>query len=240
MSRFSARLAGVGYDRLDILAGLAIDVGDQEMTVILGPNGAGKSTAMRAFMGMVRCTERCVALDGEDVSALLAWQLTRRGIVHVPDGARCFVSLTVLENLRGMFVAARATRDASIWERSLDEVFTLFPILATKRHLAAGTLSGGQRQMLAIARALMCDPRVLLLDEPSAGLAPKIIEEMFVALKGIKDTRRCATLMAEQNVAFAVEIADNCVVIEEGRVVLAGPMKEAISTDALRSAYLGF
>ena len=238
MRRFSATLASAGYGRLKVLGALDIAADAGQMLVVLGSNGAGKTTALKAIMGTITSEGRRLSLDGRELADLPAWRLPRHGVVLVPDGARCFQNLSILENLHGAHVAvARAGKRPA--EELLDHVFALFPILRERSASPAGTLSGGQRQMLAVGRALMADPRALLLDEPSAGLAPKVVEELFVALAEIKRRQRCAIIMAEQNVGYAARVADDCVVLEDGRVALAGPMQDVVQHERLRTAYLG-
>jgi branched-chain amino acid transport system ATP-binding protein len=207
--------------------------------VLLGPNGAGKTTSLRAVIGTVDTTRRSFRLDGQDLSGLSAWQLARARIAFVPDGARCFSNVTVEENLRGAVQAVSPNATHADRQKLLDQVFELFPILRERTRQLAGSMSGGQRQMLAIGRALMIEPRVLILDEPSAGLAPKLVEELFEALGQIKKASGCAIVMAEQNFAAAASVADNCLVLNEGHVTLAGTMQEVAKNEKLRVAYLG-
>jgi branched-chain amino acid transport system ATP-binding protein len=239
VNELRAELSGAGYGHLTIVEDVALEVRGGEALVILGSNGAGKSTTLRALMGTVRAARRRLVLDGEELGHLRAWALPARGIVFVPDGARCFPNLTVLDNLRGAFQAAQSTRSDGGMSDALDEAYTLFPVLREKSRIEAGALSGGQRQMLAIARALMAEPRVLVLDEPSAGLAPKLVEELFLTLDRIKRDRHCAVVMAEQNVWYATRVADRCLVLEQGKVVLSGPMSEVAEDERLRTVYLG-
>jgi branched-chain amino acid transport system ATP-binding protein len=238
VSRFEARIELAGYGKLTVVEEVAIDSAAGEIMVVLGSNGAGKSTTLRAVMGTVRA-RRQLRLDAADLSHVPAWALPAQGIVLVPDGARCFPNLTVGENLEGAFIAVHGAKRRERYAPLLEEILSLFPALRTRQKSAAGTLSGGQRQMLAVGRALMAEPRVLLLDEPSAGLAPKVVEELFQALSRIKAERGCAIVMAEQNVGYASAVADRCIVLEEGRVVLSGAMAEVIAQERLRTAYLG-
>ncbi|MGB3389695.1 MAG: ABC transporter ATP-binding protein [Pseudaminobacter sp.] len=239
MNRFDVALAGAGYGALTIVPELSLNVSGGEVMVLLGSNGAGKTTSLRAVVGTVRTTSRSVKLDGEDLSSLSAWQLARRAIAFVPDGARCFANASVIDNLTGALEALKPK--ATPGERKLlfDRVFDLFPILHERRRQLAGSMSGGQRQMLAISRALMIEPRVMILDEPSAGLAPKLVEEVFEALGRIKAASGCAILMAEQNVAAAMSIADRCLILSEGRVMLQGNIDDVRNDERLRVAYLG-
>lgn len=238
MTAFDASFSSAGYGALTVIPELRISAEKGRLAVILGSNGAGKSTALRAIMGLVRTRDRRLMFDGQDLSSCSAAQLPRRGVILVPDGARCFTNLTVAENLEGTFVACGG-QGRDVMQSRKAAVFELFPVLAEKSAQLAGTMSGGQRQMLAIGRALMVNPRVMLLDEPTAGLAPKIVEEMFEALAKIKASQDCTIVMAEQNVGFVQHIADNCIVIESGRVAVQGPMAEVLNSAAIRQAYLG-
>jgi branched-chain amino acid transport system ATP-binding protein len=239
VSTFETTFTDAGYEGLVIVPELQLSVEKSELAVILGSNGAGKSTTLRAIMGLVQTKKRSVKLDGEDLSSAKASLLPRHGVILVPDGARCFADLTITENLEGTFIATQKSGDHATMRSCMSEVFDLFPILYEKRDQFAGTMSGGQRQMLAVGRALMATPRVMLLDEPTAGLAPKIVEQMFTALARIKAAKGCSILMAEQNVAFAQHIADRCVIIESGRLAAQGPMGEMAQSQVLREAYLG-
>lgn len=239
MNRFEASLERAGYGELVVIPQLAIQVSGGEMLVLLGPNGAGKTTALKALVGDVDVGRRALRLDGADLSGTPGWRLAHAGIAFVPDGARCFGTATVHENLRGAFEATHRHADAASRRRLFDRAFDLFPILRQRLDQLAGSMSGGQRQMLAIARALMIQPKVLILDEPSAGLAPKLVEELFEALGRIKATSGCAIVMAEQNFAAAVSVADHCLVLDEGRPALAGTVEQVRSNEKLRVAYLG-
>ncbi|WP_460451155.1 ABC transporter ATP-binding protein [Alsobacter sp. SYSU BS001988] len=239
MNRFEVSLERAGYGELTVLPKLSFEASGGELLVLLGPNGAGKTTALRAVVGTVDVARRSVRLDGADLSGLPAWGLARAGVAYVPDGARCFSNATVEENLRGAFEATDRPSRPGQRSRLFDLAFELFPVLRERLGQLAGSMSGGQRQMLAIARALMMEPRVLVLDEPSAGLSPKLVEELFEALGRIKATSGCAVVMAEQNFAAAVSVADNCLVLDEGRVALSGAVEEVRSNEKLRIAYLG-
>jgi branched-chain amino acid transport system ATP-binding protein len=234
----SVHVSKAGYGQLTVVEDVRFECGLGRMIVILGSNGAGKSTVLRSVMGTVRAT-RQIMFDGKDISALPAYKLAHEGIVFVPDGARAFVNLSVRDNLSGAFVTISGKSKKERFEDRLALVFDIFPILHARQAAAAGSLSGGQRQMLAIGRALMADPRVLLLDEPSSGLAPKIIEELFDALERIRAESACVILMAEQNVSYVKRMADSCIVLEQGRMVLSGSMKEVLRDERLQTAYLG-
>ncbi|WP_089175726.1 ABC transporter ATP-binding protein [Bosea sp. AS-1] len=239
MNRFEAAISGAGYGALTIVPQLSLSVVGGEVMVLLGSNGAGKTTSLRSVVGTVRARTRSVRLDGEELSSLNPWQLARRSIAFVPDGARCFANVSVIDNLTGALEALRPAATATERRRSFDTVFELFPILHERREQLAGSMSGGQRQMLAISRALMIEPRVMILDEPSAGLSPKLVEDVFEALGRIKAASNCAILMAEQNVAAAIAVADRCIILNEGHVMLEGGIDEVRSDERLRVAYLG-
>jgi branched-chain amino acid transport system ATP-binding protein len=239
MSRFEVSIEDAGYGALVVVPRLSLAVSGSEMIVLLGSNGAGKTTSLRAVVGTVKTANRAVKLDGEDLSRLNAWQLARRRIAFVPDGARCFANASVIDNLTGALEALEPNASAPDRKKRFDAVFGLFPVLYERREQLAGSMSGGQRQMLAISRGLMIEPRVLILDEPSAGLAPKLVEEVFEALGRIKGTSGCAILMAEQNVAAAMSIADRCLILSEGQVMLEGKIDDVRNDERLRVAYLG-
>ncbi len=239
MNRFEAAIGSASYGRLKVLGRVELALEGGDMLVVLGANGAGKTTTLRAIVGAVASTERRLRLDAADLSSLAAWRLAGQGIALVPDGARTFPNLSVLDNLRGAYIAGTGSRSVPPEAELLERVLAYFPVLRDKRPSLSGTLSGGQRQMLAVGRALMTAPRVLLLDEPSAGLAPKIVEELFDVLGAIKRESSCAIVMAEQNVGYATQIADRCIVLDEGEVTLAGAMGDIVRDERLRTAYLG-
>jgi branched-chain amino acid transport system ATP-binding protein len=239
VNRFEVTIERAGYGELIVVPNLSLEVSGGELLVLLGPNGAGKTTSLRALIGTAETARRNLRLDGDDLSRLSAWQLARARVAFVPDGARCFANATVEENLRGAFEALSPRAARGERERLFERMFELFPILRERAGQLAGSMSGGQRQMLAIGRALMIEPRVLVLDEPSAGLAPKLVEELFEALGRIKAASGCAIVMAEQNFAAAMSVADTCLVLDEGHVALTGTMQEVAGNEKLRIAYLG-
>jgi branched-chain amino acid transport system ATP-binding protein len=223
-----------GYHRLQILHEVGLEVAEGEIVAVVGGNGAGKTTTLRAIAGLLAATAGTITFDGRPAVGVRASELVRRGLVLVPEGRALFGPLTVLENLRmGGWTRGRAPLDDA-----LDEVFELFPILAQRRAQPAETLSGGQQQMLAIGRALMARPRLLMLDEPSTGLAPKLTWAVLEAVQRIRD-RGVAVLLVEQNAAHALGIADRAYVLESGSVVLDGPGPELARDDRVRAAYLG-
>ena len=231
------RLEGLraGYGPIEALRGLDLEVREGELVCLLGANGAGKSSTLRAISGLLRARSGRVVFDGRDIQALEPSAILRAGIAHCPEGRRVFPHLTVQENLS---MGAYVRRDRAAVAAELERVFQHFPILADRRRQAAGTLSGGEQQMLAIGRALMARPRLILFDEPSLGLAPTVVETTF---RIIADIRRGGTtvLMVEQNAYLALRMADRGYVMETGRIVLHGPARDLLDNDHVRAAYLG-
>jgi branched-chain amino acid transport system ATP-binding protein len=225
----------VGYGGAPAITGVSIAVDAGEIVAVIGPNGAGKSTLINAIAGVLRHREGALSFDGVDLLAVPAHQVCRHGVALVPEGRRLFAGMTVEENLEiGCYRAeARRRRDAN-----LARVCDLFPVLGARRHQLAGTLSGGQQQMVAIGRALMAEPRLLLLDEPSLGLAPSVVADVFRVVRTIHDDGM-SILLVEQNVGQALEVADRAYVLEEGRVVAAGLPAELLAQSRIREAYLG-
>ncbi|HTG51087.1 MAG TPA: ABC transporter ATP-binding protein, partial [Gemmatimonadales bacterium] len=206
------------------------------ITTILGANGAGKTTTLRAVSGIVPPRGR-IELDGRRIDGKACEDITRLGIAHVPEGRGTFVGFTVEENLR---LGAHVRRDRTGVSEDMERVYGYFPVLGQRRSQVAGTLSGGEQQMLALARALMLRPRLLLLDEPSLGLAPLVVQEIFRIVRAINEREGVSVLLVEQNAALALGLADHAYLLETGRVVLAGPAEEIWKDDAVRRAYLGY
>jgi branched-chain amino acid transport system ATP-binding protein len=221
------------YGRIPALKGVDLEVRAGELVALVGGNGAGKTTLLRAISGVQRARGR-VLFDGEDLSGAPAERRVSVGIVQVPEGRQVFGPLSVEDNLR--LGAYRRGRAASA--RSLERVYAMFPPLAERRRHAAGNLSGGQQQMLAIGRALMAQPRLLLLDEPSMGLAPRLVAEIFACVQALRDADM-ALLLVEQNARAALAIADRGYVLETGTIVLQGTGAELLADEGVRSAYLG-
>jgi len=235
VSLLKVRGLTAGYGAVEVLHGIDLDVEDGEIVVILGANGAGKTTTMRAVSGMIARTGT-VELSGVDIARTGAEKLVRLGIAHVPQGRGTFAELSVIDNLRtGAYSrTARAEVDADI-----DRWFGVFPRLAERRDQRAGSLSGGEQQMLAIARALMSRPRLLLCDEPSLGLAPLITQEVFDVLRRLNSEDGLSVLLVEQNANLALRVASRVYLLETGTVVASGTAAEISSDDSIRKAYLG-
>ncbi|MBX6352507.1 MAG: ABC transporter ATP-binding protein [Thermoflavifilum sp.] len=226
----------VRYGPNPAVQGVNITVDNGELVVLLGANGAGKSTIFRTLSGLTRPTAGRIELFGKDVTGLAAHRAVREGIAHCPEGRMLFPQLSVQKNL--LLGAYTERRDKRAMQARLEQVFELFPVLRDKQHAPAGSLSGGQQQMVAIGRALMANPRLLLLDEPSLGLAPLVVEQVLEAIRRIHETG-VMVLLAEQNARAALEIADRGYVIENGRVVMEGTRDELLRSPRVQEAYLG-
>jgi branched-chain amino acid transport system ATP-binding protein len=224
------------YGPVKALHGVDIAVPEGGLVAILGPNGAGKTTTLRALTGMVRTSGR-ITLAGRSLAGLSTATIARLGVAHVPEGRGTFPALTVEENLR---LGAYTRRDAAGVRADIARWYELFPQLAARSGQVAGNLSGGEQQMLAIARALLLRPRLLLLDEPSLGLAPMVTRELFGVLGIVKREQGTTMLLVEQNANLALELADHAYVLEAGRTVLAGPADQVRSDDSVQRAYLGY
>jgi branched-chain amino acid transport system ATP-binding protein len=230
-----ARHLAIAYGDAPAVWDASLEVDDGEVVSVIGPNGAGKSTLINTVAGLLRCRSGELRFAGVDLGTVPAHLVCRRGIALVPEGRRLFSRMSVEENLdmgcyRGAARAARA--------ETIDRVYGLFPILRERRRQIAGSLSGGQQQMVAIGRALMARPRLLLLDEPSLGLAPAVTDQMFDTIRSIH-REGVAILLVEQNVAKALEIADHAYVLEEGRTIAAGPPSVLLEQSHIQEAYLG-
>ena len=224
-----------GYDGATVLAGVSLHVDAGEIVAVVGGNGAGKTTLIRTIAGMVRATGGNVMFDGADITHLPSHRVCERGLAQVPEGRQLFASLSVEDNLRLGAILKRARARAA---DSLDQVFALFPRLAERRRQLAGTLSGGEQQMAAIGRALMASPRLIMLDEPSLGLAPQMVETMFEVVAAL-NRQGLSILLVEQNVAESLELATRGYVLENGEVVLEGSGPALLGDDRVRRAYLG-
>jgi branched-chain amino acid transport system ATP-binding protein len=224
------------YGWTKVLHGVSFAVEQGGITTILGANGAGKTTTLRAVCGMVK-TSGAIVFDGRRIDGKPTEDIVRLGIAHTPEGRGTFVNLTLEENLR---LGAYTRRDKAGLAEDFERVYQYFPVLAQRRRQQAGTLSGGEQQMLAVARALMSRPRLLLLDEPSLGLAPLVVREIFRIVSTINREQGVSVLLVEQNASIALELAQHAYLMETGRVVISGPARELKKDDAVRRSYLGY
>nr|WP_211485148.1 ABC transporter ATP-binding protein [Corallococcus exiguus] len=225
----------VRYGAIQALRGVSLTVGKGEMVALIGANGAGKTSTLRAVSGMIKPTAGRITLAGQDITGLKAHQLVPRGMAHAPEGRGIFPNLTVFENLE---LGAYLRKDTAQVRLDMDKGFSLFPVLRERQKQLAGTLSGGEQQMLAIARALLSKPQLLLLDEPSLGLAPQVTETIFRTLREVNATG-VSVLLVEQNAHLALNAAHYGYVLETGEVVMAGPGKALLESAEIRRAYLG-
>ncbi len=224
-----------GYGRADVLHAIDLAVADGGVTTLLGANGAGKSTTLRAISGLIRRTGS-IRFQGQPIETRATEDIARLGIAHVPEGRGTFQRMTVAENLQ---LGAMGRRDASGQEADIDKIYDYFPRLRERQRQVAGLLSGGEQQMLAVGRALMLRPRLILLDEPSFGLAPLVVRDLFGILARVRREEGVAMLIVEQNAALALSLADHAYLLETGRIVLAGPAGTIAANERVRSAYLG-
>lgn len=225
----------VNYGMIEAVKGISFEVRDGEIVALIGANGAGKTTTMHTISGLLRPSAGSICLDGKEVSKLPAHKIVELGIVQCPEGRRIFAQQTIEENLS---LGAYVRKDKDGIEKDLDNVFELFPILKERRKQLAGTLSGGEQQMLAMARALMAKPKIMLLDEPSMGLSPLLVKEIFYIIKDI-NKQGVTVLLVEQNAKMALGIANRAYVLESGRISLSGTGEELLNSDSVKKAYLG-
>jgi branched-chain amino acid transport system ATP-binding protein len=223
-----------GYDDLEVLHGIDLEVNSGEIVALIGANGAGKTTTLRAISGLIEVSEGSITFEESNIRSWRSSRIVAEGVVQVPEGRKLFDDMSVMENLRlGAYKRGRSDIDGS-----LDEVFELFPKLSERSSQSAGTLSGGEQQMLAIGRSLMTKPRFLMLDEPSLGLAPKLVTDIFGVIKNINHLG-VTVMLVEQNAVHALQLSDRGYVLENGRVVLHGTGEELLGDDRVRTAYLG-
>lgn len=225
----------INYGFIEAVKGIDFEVNDGEIVALIGANGAGKTTTMHALSGLIKAKSGSIVLDGKDITKVPANKIVDLGLIQVPEGRHVFASQTVLENLT---LGAYLCKDKKLIEDNLNHVFELFPRLKERQKQLAGTLSGGEQQMLAMGRALMSNPKVLLLDEPSMGLSPLLVKEIFAIIKEINDNGT-TVFVVEQNAKMALEIAHRAYVMETGKIVLSGTGKELLASDAVSKAYLG-
>jgi branched-chain amino acid transport system ATP-binding protein len=224
-----------GYSGFQALFGVSLQIAAGEAVAVIGPNGAGKTTLMRVISGLIRPTAGAIGMEGTDVLATAPHRILALGIAHVPENRRLFARMTVEDNLRmGAFVASARPK----FHQRLDFVYSLFPRMSERRHQLAGTLSGGEQQMCAIGRALMSDPRLLLLDEPSAGLAPVIVQQVFELVRRIR-AGGLTVLIVEQNVRQVLRVVDRAYLLEAGSIRTSGTAADLLASETIREAYLG-
>ena len=223
----------VYYGAIHAVKGVSLEVNDGEIVALIGANGAGKSTVLKTISGLMHPRSGSIQFDGQDISHTDAYKLVRHGLAHVPEGRRIFLQMTVQENLEmGAFTQKEVSKE------DLERMFALFPRLKERRKQIAGTLSGGEQQMLAMSRALMSHPKLLMLDEPSMGLAPILVDQIFDIIKELH-AAGTTILLVEQNATKALQIADRAYVLETGNITLSGTGVELANSDDVRKAYLG-
>ncbi|WP_332748796.1 ABC transporter ATP-binding protein [Hydrogenophaga sp.] len=232
---FSVRDLWAGYGEQQVLRGINLDLQPGTITALIGANGAGKTTFLRTVSGLVKTTKGSAVLEGCSLTGLPPHRIVDQGFVQSPEGKQLFPEMTVMENL---MVGASTPRARARRSKTMDEIFALFPILDERRHQLAGTLSGGQQQMVAVGRALMALPRVLALDEPSLGLAPIMVDRLFEGIRKIRNIE-LAVLVIEQNVQMVLSMADHGFVIENGTIAMSGTGRELLHNPQLRASYLG-
>jgi branched-chain amino acid transport system ATP-binding protein len=236
MNLLSVRDLHAGYGSIRVLHGVNVEVARGGVTAVLGANGAGKTTLLRAICGMIQRTGE-ITFDGQRIDKLSTADIARRGVAHVPQGRGTFTTLTSEENLR---LGAYTRQAKAQVTKDFEAVYSYFPRLYERRNQQAGTMSGGEQQMLAIGRALMLEPKLLVLDEPSFGLAPRITQEIFAIMRRINQERQVSVLLVEQNATLALDFADRVCVLETGNVVTSGSPEEMRSNEDIRRAYLGY
>ena len=224
----------VYYGAIHAIKGVSFEVNEGEIVTLIGANGAGKSTTLKTISGMLRSRTGSVEFESKDISKIPAYKLPAMGIAHVPEGRRIFQELTVTENLE----MGAYTRSASEIKPGIEDVFNRFPRLRERKNQIAGTLSGGEQQMLAMGRALMSKPKLMMLDEPSMGLSPLLVQQIFDIIKELNEAGT-TILLVEQNAKMALSVADRAYVLETGRVVMEGDAKSLLSDESVKKAYLG-
>jgi branched-chain amino acid transport system ATP-binding protein len=226
----------VAYGGIEALKGVSLEVPKGKIVTLVGANGAGKSTTLKSIVGLVKPKSGAIVYEGEDLTKLTTEKMVEKGIALVPEGRRVFSDLTVLENLK---IGAYSRKDRNHIDKDLENVYSLFPRLKERTWQAAGTLSGGEQQMLAIGRALMSKPKLIMMDEPSLGLAPIIVKELFGIIKKINKEEGVTVLLIEQNANAALKIADIGYIMETGKIILEGSGKELLTNEEVKKAYLG-
>ena len=226
----------VYYGNIHALKGINMEINEGEIVTLIGANGAGKTTTLRAVSNIVDAKEGKIEFLGENITGKKATDIVKMGLIHVPEGRRVFAQMSVMENLE---LGAYLRKDRDGIKRDMDMVFNMFPRLYERKNQLSGTMSGGEQQMLAIGRGIMSKPKLLILDEPSMGLAPLLVKEIFEIVKKVNRESKITVLLVEQNANMALKIADRAYVIETGKVVMSGPAKEIMSNSAVKEAYLG-
>ncbi|MBR5754666.1 MAG: ABC transporter ATP-binding protein [Erysipelotrichaceae bacterium] len=225
----------VNYGMIEAVKGIDFEVNDGQIVALIGANGAGKTTTMHTISGLIKPSAGRILLDDKDISRLPAHKILDLGIAQCPEGRRLFAQLTILENLD---MGAYRRKDKAEVENDMKNVFSLFPILEERKHQLAGTLSGGEQQMLAMGRALMARPQIMLLDEPSMGLSPLLVKEIFNIIRNI-NSQGVTVLLVEQNAKMALGIADRAYVLETGKIVMSGTGQQLLNSEDIKKAYLG-
>ena len=225
------------YGPIQALENVCIEIGDREIVSIIGANGAGKSTLMKTLIGLCHPAKGTITFNGKRIETLPANKVVREGIVYVPEGRKILANMSVSDNLEMGAYSRKITRTQM--QKDLESVYEIFPRLKEREKQLGGTLSGGEQQMLAIGRGLMADPKLLMLDEPSMGLAPIIVEEMFQTIKNISDDRKLPILLVEQNAFVALGISERCYVLENGKIALSGTSQELRERPEVKKSYLG-
>ncbi len=224
----------IHYGGIEAVKGISFDVPDHSIVTLIGANGAGKSSTLRTIAGLVKASSGTISLDGEDITNMPSAKRVGKGIVLCPEGRRVFPDMTVLENIKiGAYLRNDDLTD------DIENIYNLFPRLKERNWQLAGTLSGGEQQMLAVARSLMSNPEIMMLDEPSLGLAPIVVQEIFSIIKKINKERGTTILLIEQNANMALKVADKACVMETGRITLSGTGAELLANDDIKAAYLG-
>lgn len=235
MSMLEIKDLEVYYGMIQAIKGVSFDVNEGEVIALIGANGAGKTTILHTITGLINAQKGSVWFEGKDITKVPAHKIVSMGMAHVPEGRRVFANLTVLQNLK---MGAYTRKDKTEIEQTLDSIYKRFPRLMERQNQLAGTLSGGEQQMLAMGRALMSKPKIILMDEPSMGLSPILVEEIFHIIREISASGT-TVLLVEQNAKKALAIADRAYVLETGNIVLSGDAKEMMNKDSIKKAYLG-
>ena len=235
MAMLEIKDLNVYYGVIQALKGISFEVNEGEVIALIGANGAGKTTTLHTLTGLISAKSGSIVLDGKDITKTPAHKIVKMGIAHVPEGRRIFQNLTVLDNIR---LGAFTRKDKDGIAADIEKVYKLFPRLEERKTQIAGTLSGGEQQMLAMGRALMSKPRIVVMDEPSMGLSPILVSEIFDIIENIRE-QGTTVLLVEQNAKKALSIADRAYVLETGRIVLSGKASDLINDESVKKAYLG-